>query len=117
MFIVRDLIHYGGLGTGYVWLLHALFVVWLLHAVLNQVSQRSTATLVVESWRYLLGLHKKKPGYLMMNVFVVWFFVPQHVMQGFVFFSKLVETWGRYGLWEQAVGSGHKPNVHGSIGA
>ncbi|CAE7610932.1 CER3 [Symbiodinium natans] len=59
VFIVRDLIHHGGLGTGYVKWLHILFLVWLLHAVLNQVSQQSTATLVVESWRYLLGFHKK----------------------------------------------------------
>ncbi|CAE7937963.1 unnamed protein product [Symbiodinium sp. KB8] len=60
VFIVSDLIHHGGLGTGYVWWLHVLFLVWLLHAVLNQTSQQSTATLVVESWRYILGFHTKK---------------------------------------------------------
>ncbi|CAE7188096.1 unnamed protein product [Symbiodinium sp. CCMP2456] len=60
VFIVSDLIHHGGLGTGYVWWLHVLFLVWLLHAVLNQISQQSTSTLVVESWRYILGFHAKK---------------------------------------------------------
>lgn len=57
--IVRDLI-YSGLGGEGVLFLHVTFCLWLLHAVMNQISQKSTSTLVVESWRHMLGFGKKK---------------------------------------------------------
>ena len=50
---MRDLI--SGLGGEGVLFLHVTFCLWLVHAVLNQISQKSTATLVVETWRHMLG--------------------------------------------------------------
>ena len=51
---MRDLVH-SALGPEAIWFLHITFLIWLLHAVMNQISQKSTATLVVEGWRCLLG--------------------------------------------------------------
>ena len=56
--MIRDLVQ--GLGSDALLLLHWTFGIWLLHAVLNQVSQQSTATLVVEAWRHWLGFRAKK---------------------------------------------------------
>lgn len=56
--VVRDLIN--GLGGEGVLFLHITFCLWLLHAVMNQISQKSTATLVVETWRHMLGFARPK---------------------------------------------------------
>ena len=56
--VVRDLIN--GLGGEGVLFLHITFCLWLLHAVMNQISQKSTATLVVETWRHMLGFARSK---------------------------------------------------------
>eukprot|EP00913_Durusdinium_trenchii_P016459 g15473.t1 len=48
--IVKDML---GDRAGCLRYLHLLFMVWIVHAALNQATQKSTATLVVETWRKL----------------------------------------------------------------
>ena len=65
--IVRDMVLLLGSQVVMTWI-HILFAVWVMHASMNQLFQRSTASLIVQIWHFLTAKPSKDLQSLVLDV-------------------------------------------------